>query len=141
MKEGYYMRIGTGIYVKNSLEAVDFYIKAFGLNLGHNVKNEDGSYYHSELYKDDEHIFSVVEGKGSEEESIIQLSIEFDSSDEVKRVYDTFCNDGATVDMPIGELPWSSCAASVVDRFGVWWYFSSLSHIPADDFDPKKPLR
>ena len=104
------------------------------------VKNDDGSYYHSELCKDGKPMLSVVEGKGSDAESIIQLGIEFDSPDEVRRVYEMFCNDGAKVDMAICELPWSPCAASVIDRFGVWWYFSSLSHKPGDDFDPKKPL-
>lgn len=134
------MNIGMGIYVRNSAEAVDFYLKAFGFELGYHVKNDDGSYYHSELCRDGKPMLSVVEGKGSDAESIIQLGIEFDSPEEVKRVYEMFCDDGAKVDMAICELPWSPCAASVIDRFGVWWYFSSASHYPSDDFDPKKPL-
>ncbi len=134
------MRVGIGVYVKNSSEAVEFYQKVFGLELGYHVKNEDGSYYHSELNKDGEAVLSVVEGKGSERESIAQLGIEFEKAEEVQRIYDMFCEDGAVIDIPIGELPWSPCAASVIDRFGVWWYFSSQSHLPADDFDPKVPL-
>lgn len=134
------MRIGMGINVKNSAEAVELYIKAFGLSLGYHVKNEDGSYFHSELYKGDEQMLCVVEGNGSNNESIIQLGVELDSPEEVTRVFNAFCEDGARVDMPICELPWSPCAASVVDRFGVWWYFSSLSHKPDDSFDPKQPL-
>ena len=89
-----------------------------------------------------ERVFNHIEdsAKGSDAESIIQLGIEFDSPEEVKRVYEMFCDDGAKVDMAICELPWSPCAASVIDRFGVWWYISSASHYPSDDFDPKKPL-
>lgn len=75
-------------------------------------------------------MLSVVEGKGSDDESIIQLGIKFDTQEEVKKVYDIFCEDGAKIDIPIGELPWSPCAASVIDRFGVWWYFSASSHQP-----------
>ncbi len=131
--------VGVGLYVKNSVEAVAFYTKTFGFTLGYHVKNEDGSYYHSELCKGDQPMLSVVEGEGGREH-IVQLGIEFDNPEEVQRVYDAFCADGATVDMPICELPWSPCAASVVDKFGIWWYFSSLSHRPADDFDPKDTL-
>ncbi len=130
------MNIGMGIYVKNSAQAVDFYLNVFGLTLGYHVKNNDGSYFHSELYHGDNHILSVVEGKGSTQESIVQLGIEFDSPEDVKRVFNMFCEDGARVDMPLCELAWSPCAASVIDRFGVWWYFSSLSHRPSEDFDP-----
>ncbi len=133
------MGVGVGLYVKNSAEAVDFYCKAFHLTLGYHVKNEDGSFYHSELNKGEQGMLSVVEGKG-DTDNIIQLGIEFDTPEEVERVYKLFCEDGAKVDMPVRELPWTPCAASVIDKFGVWWYFSALSHRPADDFDPKKPL-
>ena len=43
--------------------------------------------------------------------------------------------EGGRIDMPIGELPWSPCAASIVDRFGIWWYLSSASHRPPEDYD------
>lgn len=134
------MNVGVGLYVKNSKEAVELYKKALGLELGYHVKNEDGSYFHSELCKDGQPVVSVVEGKGSKDESIIQLGIELESPEEVKKVFDTFCEDGAKIDMDICELPWSPCAASVVDRFGVWWYFSALSHRPEEDFDPKDSM-
>lgn len=135
------MKTGIGIYIKNSAEAVDFYLKTFELELGYHVKNDDGSYYHSELCKDGNTLFCVVEGKGSDKESLVQLCLEFPYAEDVKRIYEAFCNDGASIDLEIGELPWSPCAASVIDRFGVWWYFSSASHLPDESFDPKKPLR
>lgn len=118
------MTISTGVYVKNSVEAANLYMKAFGLELGYHVRNEDGSFFHSDLVKDGKPVISVVEGKGSDDESIVQLGLAFDSPEEVRRVYDIFVEDGAKIDFPIGELPWSKCAASVVDRFGVWWYFT-----------------
>lgn len=134
------MNVGVGIYVKNSAKAVEFYTKALGLELGYHVKNEDGSFYHSELCKDGKQIISVVEGDESKDQCIVQLGIEFDTPDEVKHVFDLFCADGAKIDMPLGELPWTPCAASVRDKFGVWWYFSAQSHYPAEDFVPKKIL-
>ena len=40
------------LYIKNTLKAVEFYSKAFGLSLGYNEKHPDGTYMHAELQKD-----------------------------------------------------------------------------------------
>lgn len=129
------MKLGIGLYVKNSIEAVELYKEAFGLELGYHVKNPDGSYYHSELCKDGQEILSVVEqATNSMKEKIVQVSLELDSAEEVKRAYERL-SEGGNIDLPIGPLPWSPCAASVIDRFGVWWYISSNSHYPPEDYD------
>ncbi|NLL77364.1 MAG: VOC family protein [Clostridiales bacterium] len=129
------MGFGIGLNVKNSVDAVELYQRVFGLELGYHVKNPDGSFFHSELLKNEEVYLSVVEAsKDKGEESFIQLGYEFDSPEEVQRAFDLL-QEGGTIDMPIGELPWSPCAASVIDRFGIWWYLSSASHRPAEDYD------
>ncbi|SFR76688.1 PhnB protein [Anaeromicropila populeti] len=129
------MGFGIGVYVKSSVEAVELYQRVFGLELGYHVKNPDGSFFHSELFRNGECFLSVVEAaKENNDESLVQLGYEFDSPEEVKRAYELLKEDGV-IDMPIGELPWSPCAASVVDRFGVWWYLSSASHRPPEDYD------
>ena len=33
-------------------------------------------------------------------------------------------SDGGVVLEPIGELPWSKCCATVIDKFGVCWWIS-----------------
>ena len=43
------MQSGCTIYVKGSVEAVEFYQKAFNIMLGYHVKNENGTYAHAEL--------------------------------------------------------------------------------------------
>jgi len=129
------MGIGIGVYVKNSQDAVKLYLEVFGLELGYHVKNPDGSFFHSELNRNGECFLSVVEtSKNNVEESLVQLGYEFDSPDEVRHAFELL-QEGGRVDMPIGELPWSPCAASVVDKFGVWWYLSSASHRPPEDYD------
>ena len=129
------MGFSIGVYVKNSAEAVELYQQVFGLELGYHVKNPDGSFYHSELFRNGECFISVVEAsKDNVDEKLTQLGYEFDSAEEVKRAYDLL-KEGGRVDMTIGELPWSPCAASVVDKFGIWWYLSSASHRPPDDYD------
>ena len=134
------MMVGVGLYVKNSAEAVQLYQEVFGLELGYNVKNPDGSFYHSELCRDGHEVLSVVERReSSAQESRVQLGIEMEDEAAVRRAFDLL-KEGGTVDMPVRELPWSPCAASVIDRFGVWWYLAARSHRPDDSFDPTVPL-
>lgn len=129
------MGFGIGLYVKNSVKAVELYQNVFGLELGYYVKNPDGSFYHSELNKNGKGFLSVVEAsKDKADESFVQLGYEFDTPEEVKRAFDLL-KEGGKIDMPVGELPWSPCAASVYDKFGVWWYLSSSSHRPPENYD------
>ncbi len=53
--------LGVGISVKDSPAPVELYKAAFGLELGYHVKNQDGTYYHSELLRDGQPFCSVVE--------------------------------------------------------------------------------
>lgn len=130
------MSIGIGLYVKNSVEAVEFYKQVFGLELGYHVKNQDGSYFHSELLKEGKPILSVVESKKENpHEGIVQLGFDFDQVTDVEKAYALLSEEG-TIVLPIGPLPWSPCAAEVVDKFGVHWYITAPQHRPADDFDP-----
>lgn len=133
------MKAGIGLYVKNSAEAVELYKEAFGLELGYHVKNADGSYYHSELYRDGEEVLSVVESKDSDHfDNVVQVGIILDNEAEVRKAFGLL-SDGGTVQMPVAELPWSPCAAVLRDRFGVWWYISVLQHRPDESFDPSEP--
>ncbi|MGI6664611.1 MAG: VOC family protein [Christensenellaceae bacterium] len=133
------MQIGIGVYIKNSTEAVAFYQEVFGLELGYHVKNPDGTYFHSELYKDDQEILSVVEAsEHSAEENIVQLGMTLDSAAAVERAY-ALLSEGGTIKTPLGPLPWSPCAAEVKDKFGVWWYITAPQHQPPDDYDPTAP--
>lgn len=128
------MKTGISIYVNGSVEAVELYQNVFGLELGYHVKNPDGTFYHSELCRDGKEIFSVIESAGNHTEHTVQIGVELDSEDEVKRAFELL-KEGGSVDIPLGPLPWTPCAASVFDRFGVWWYISAGSHYPAKDYD------
>lgn len=133
------MKMGTGLYVKNSVEAVELYKEVFGLELGYHVKNPDGTYFHSELYKDGEEILSVVESSNNyAKERIVQLSVIFDNEAAVEKAY-ALLSEGGAIKTPLGPLPWSPCAADVVDRFGVWWYITAPQHYPPDDYNPNEP--
>lgn len=51
------------------------------------------------------------------------LRNEFYNEDVLKRAYEMFAKDG-TVLLPLSSLPWSSCCADVVDKYGVYWYIT-----------------
>jgi uncharacterized glyoxalase superfamily protein PhnB len=90
---------------------------------------------HAALLKDGEEIFAVSESrndafvdfmlKSTLEKSRPTMSygINFDSEEEVKKAYDVLAEEG-TVLLPLGSLPWSSCCADVIDKYGIYWYIT-----------------
>lgn len=55
------MKSDPQIYVKGSVEAVAFYQRAFGLTMGMNGFNPDGTYEHASLMSGETCILSVAE--------------------------------------------------------------------------------
>ena len=129
--------IGIGLYVNNSIEAVKMYQLAFNLELGYHVLNEDGSYFHSELYKEGEEVLSVVESNSCvSTANPVQLGFTFDGRDELLRAFNILIREGKVL-MDVCELPWSPCAAEVMDKFGIKWYLTVPQHRPPDTFTPE----
>ena len=131
--------IGVGIYVKNSPKAVALYQAAFDLTLGYHVLNKNGTYFHSELHRNGEPFCSVVEAKQDTyaDNHPIELGVDFDTRDELERAF-SLLSDGGRIDMEIGELPWSPCAAIVIDQFGVRWFLTMPQHKPSEDWSPEE---
>ncbi len=126
---------GVGLYVNNSVEAVELYKEAFGVELGYHVLNEDGSFYHSDLSRDGNYFFSVVESKELvSRRNPVQIGITCKDRDELQHAFACLAREGE-ISMEIRELPWSPCAAEVADKFGVRWYLSVPQHRPPDDFE------
>ena len=114
------------IYVKGSVEAVELYQKAFNAVLGYNVKNENGTFYHSELDVYGQ-ILSVAER--SDDDSIVtgnimQFCLQFSKEEEdlLKKAYNTLSDD-AKILFPLGPCDYSAAAADLIDKFGVRWCF------------------
>ena len=63
----------------------------------------------------------------------IELGVDFDARDELERAF-MLLSDGGRVEMNICKLPWSPCAAIVIDPFGVRWFLSLPQHRPAEDW-------
>lgn len=132
--------IGIGLCVKGSVAAVNLYCAAFDLTLGYHVLNRDGSYYHSELYSGENEMLSVVEADdGTPHNNPVQLCYTFDSEEQLRGAFKLLSAEGR-VRMDVCALPWSPCAAEVVDRFGIRWYLTVPQHRPPEDFSPDDPL-
>ena len=116
-------RIMFQAYVKDSAGAVALYQRAFGATLGDHVKNDDGSFYHSELEMYGQ-ILSVAElPEGTPVTgTAMQLCLHFgeDEKPELEAVYEVL-KEGADVLYPLGPCDWGVCMADLVDRYGVRW--------------------
>lgn len=127
------MRLGMTLYIENTLEAVEFYQKAFGMTLGYNEKFPDGTYMHAELQKDGKSIFAVCETKRGEVAAALHelagrelfpttnCGIDFKTEEEVETAYNMLKEEGI-VRRPLGPLPWNPYSADVLDKYGVYWY-------------------
>ena len=149
------MKIGSQVYVKGSAKAVQLYKEAFGATLEYHVKNDDGSFFHAELFSDGEFFLAVSEASTGTPAGFtpptpyeklldtvsnassfrptavppMQFGVEFKDEKAVVNAFEIL-KTGATITMPLGRLPWSDCCASLVDQFGVNWYLSIPQHRP-----------
>jgi PhnB protein len=131
------MILGATLYVKNSVEAVEFYMEAFGMTLGYNAKNDDGSFLHAELRRGEKTIFAVSENNDEEivratlasNRPTMEYGINLDNDEELHHAYKILV-EGGHILRELGPLPWSPCSADIVDKYGVCWYIFVSLHRP-----------
>lgn len=59
-------------------------------------------------------------GEEAPASSNVQLHMEFDSEDELRKVFDALSKNGK-VNMPVDEMFWGAVYGDLVDKFGVAW--------------------
>jgi len=124
---------GCGISVKNNMEAVEFYKKVFGFELGdYEVFPEGhpyhGEYMHAPMLKDGKELFAVqsLTHEFDAEKQIINFGCYFDNEAEVREAF-ALLSEGGIVKEPLGPVPWSPFCATVIDKFGITWWISVWS--------------
>lgn len=127
------MKNYTQVYVKNSLEASEFYCKAFGAEITRAFPNADGTAYeHCELSVNGEGFLALAEAANPCDVAFLHKMkwetmtfnvFEMGSEAAVRHAFDVLREGGAVID-PIHALPWSSCCATVIDKYGVCWWIS-----------------
>ena len=112
------------IYVKDSIEAVEFYRRAFDAALVADHKNESGTYYeHAELDVFGQ-ILAVAEDLGDRPNgNKMQFCLHFgnDEKDKVTRAYDILMENAESIDHPLGYCSYSPHMASLIDKYGIYW--------------------
>lgn len=127
------MKNYTQVYVRDSLAAADTYCDAFGAEITFAIKNECGSAYeHCELSVNGEGFLALAEAKNPCDVAFVHKMkwetmtfnvFEMGSEEKVRHALEVLRQGGAVLE-EIHALPWSSCCATVIDRYGVCWWVS-----------------
>ena len=127
------MKNYTQVYVKDSVQAARHYCDAFGAEITREYWNADHTAYeHCELSVAGECFLALAEAANPCDVRLVhQLkwetmtfnAFEMGSEDVVRHAFEVL-SDGGAVIHPIGSLPWSSCCATVIDKYGVCWWIS-----------------
>jgi len=125
------MKIEPQIYVIGSVEAVEFYKRAFNGTLGFYVKNEDGTYANADIMIGDVAVLALCEDKKytSHENSapVMQFNIyDMGTEEAVLNAYQVLQEDCVRNDSPNGPeaVPWSSCCFGLVDKYNIFWWIA-----------------
>lgn len=128
------MKIGSQVYVKGSVEAVECYQKAFGLTLGFHVRNEDNSFAHASLMLGKAEFLALSERQDRADINEIfkcperhhptmQFSVCDLGEDGVRKAYEIL-KVNAVFLKPLEPCPWNDLCAGLMDKYGVFWWIS-----------------
>lgn len=123
-------KIIPSIVINNCRDALGFYKEIFGgevknLQTGEGkemFKGFEDKIVHSELWINNDCILHLndVMGESSDFKSNINLMLQLDSMDEIKRIFDGLKKNGK-VQFELQKTFWGSHHAVVIDQFGVIW--------------------
>ena len=121
------------VYVRNSLEAAEWYCDAFGAEVTFAIRNpENTAYEHCELSVNGEGFLALSEATNPCDVELVHKlkwetmtfnAFEMGSEAAVQHAF-AVLSEGGVVLRPIQAVPWSSCCATVIDKFGVCWWIS-----------------
>ncbi len=120
--------ITPNIYLDNCKEALEFYKEAFGGRIDNvqladdydGFEGQEGKIIHAELHINDQCVLYFVDLLGKDLGGNIELVLELDDEDEIRKVYD-FLNKDGNVDYELQKAPWGALHALLTDKYGVTW--------------------
>lgn len=125
-EDQYKMEIRLQAYLVGSNEAVEFYKKAFGAELGCIGRNPDGTFMHAEIVLNNHLILSLSEcSEWSTAGMNMQFGINFDKGNEAALInaYEVL-KEGGHIHHPLGKCDWSEAMADLTDKFGIRWFIA-----------------
>ncbi|MDD4495762.1 MAG: VOC family protein [Eubacteriales bacterium] len=120
------MRTAFMAYLTGSVEAVDFYCKAFNTTSRNCFKasDDDDFYAHAEVLINGEAILGISEKSLYETEfangNNMQFWVTFDDEQAITAAYEKLKEQGE-VQYPLGSCDWSKLLADVTDKYGIHW--------------------
>lgn len=127
------MKNHTQVYVKNSIEAVKTYCKAFGAEITFDIKNDSGTEYeHCEISVDEKVFLAISEAQNPCDVEFVHKMkwetmtfnvFEMGTEKNVQRAFDVLSDGGVAIE-EIHEAPWNKCCATVIDKYGVCWWLA-----------------
>jgi len=125
------MKISSQVYVRGSIEAVDMYCKAFGLEKSLEIKDEtQNAYAHCELTLNGEMFMAVSEApqscdvsKKTSWQTMAFNVYDMGTEEAVRKAYDVLSHGGTVID-PLGPCDWNPYCSNLIDKFGVFWWIA-----------------
>jgi len=125
------MKIEPQIYVKGSIDAVKFYVKAFNGTIGFHVKNEDGTFAHADIIVGDHAILALCENEeltaNITGHPVMQFNIyDMGTEEAVLQAYNVLSEGAVKNDNRNGPepLPWNRYCFSLIDKYHIFWWIA-----------------
>ena len=128
MKKGMYM-MKFMAYLTGSMEAVDFYYKAFNATskICYKSSDNDAFYAHAEIVINDQTVLAISDTSHYDMEftkgNNMQFWLTFDDEQSLNRTYDVL-KEKAEIHWALGPGDWCKVVADLTDKYGVRWLLS-----------------
>ena len=125
------MRTAFMAYLTGSIEAVDFYCKAFGAQPRNCFKASDSDdyYAHAEIVIGDHMILALSESSHYDidfaERCNMQFWITFNDEQSLNKAYNVL-KEQSEIHMKLAPCEWCKSLADLTDKFGVRWMLNLL---------------
>jgi len=121
------------LFVASVKEAFEFYKNSLGMEAvphhGYDILSLDGKHFFNIFEATDEEHYMLAQTTFKSRHRLY-ANVELATEADVRRAADALAaNGGKVIDMP-RPLPWSPCAADVVDKYGVKWFISLPQFAP-----------
>ena len=120
------MRMVFMAYLADSIEAVDFYCKAFKAESKNCFKySDDDNYYaHAEIVINEQTVLAISDIAHYDMEFIdgnnMEFWLTFDDEQSLSAAYNIL-KEKAEIQFPLGQCEWCKALAGLTDKYGVRW--------------------
>ncbi len=108
------------LYVKNAIEAIELYTKAFGAKLENIEYTPEKTVLHSEIIAHGQKIAIGDSQDTAITGTVFQIDVRMKNEEDVKKAYEIL-KEGSRTNVPLGPVFFSPCMVDFIDKFEVRW--------------------